>query len=187
MLGTRRRSFGNLGGRLEGLDDVASIAAWANHQYDPRLSWKDIAWIREAWGGKLVLKGILDPEDARMAADAGADAIVVSNHGGRQLDGARSTISALPGIVAAVGERIEVHLDGGIRSGQDVLKALALGAKGTYIGRAFLYGLGAGGRAGVTRALEIIRDELDVSMALCGRRDVRSLDCDILDRPVVAP
>ena len=155
--------FGNIVGRVGDVEDIASLAAWTNDQFDPRLSWSDVAWIRENWGGKLILKGILDPEDARMAADTGADALIVSNHGGRQLDGARSSISALPRIVEAVGDRIEVHLDGGIRSGQDVLKAVALGAKGTYIGRAFLYGLGAGGKAGVTRALEIIRNEMDVT------------------------
>jgi L-lactate dehydrogenase (cytochrome) len=181
MLRTPRRTFGNIVGHASGVGDLGSLAEWTNHQFDPRLSWKDVAWVKDAWGGKLILKGILDPEDARMAADTGADAIVVSNHGGRQLDGARSAISALPGIVEAVGDRIEVHMDGGIRSGQDVLKALALGAKGTYIGRAFLYGLGAGGRAGVIRALDIIHRELDISMALCGRRDVRTIDADILD------
>jgi L-lactate dehydrogenase (cytochrome) len=182
MLGTKRRTFGNIVGHAKGVGDLSSLASWTDEQFDPRLSWEDVAWVKEAWGGKLILKGILDPEDARMAADTGADAIIVSNHGGRQLDGARSAISALPGIVEAVGDKVEVHLDGGIRSGQDVLKALAWGAKGTYIGRAFLYGLGAGGRAGVTRALEIIARELDVTMALCGRRDVRTIDADVLDR-----
>jgi L-lactate dehydrogenase (cytochrome) len=182
MLGTRRRSFGNIVGHASNVGDLASLASWTSEQFDPRLSWKDVEWIKERWGGKLILKGILDPEDARMAAETGADAIIVSNHGGRQLDGARSSIAALPGIVEAVGDRIEVHMDGGIRSGQDVLKAVALGAKGVYIGRPFLYGLGAGGRAGVTRVLEIIRRELDVTMALCGRRDIRDIDRDILDR-----
>jgi L-lactate dehydrogenase (cytochrome) len=182
MLLTPRRTFGNIVGRVGNADDLASLSAWTDHQFDPRLSWKDVGWIKQHWGGKLILKGILDPDDARMAADTGADAIIVSNHGGRQLDGARSSISALPAIVEAVGDRIEVHLDGGIRSGQDVLKAMALGARGTFIGRAFLWGLGAGGRAGVTRALEIIRRELDISMALCGRRDIREIDASILDR-----
>ncbi len=182
MLGTQRRGFGNIVGHVKDVSDLSSLAAWTNEQFDPRLSWDDVAWIKEKWGGKLILKGILDPEDAAMAAETGADAIVVSNHGGRQLDGARSTIQALPAIVDTVGDRIEVHLDGGIRSGQDVLRALALGAKGTYIGRAFLYGLGAGGREGVTRALEIIAREMDITMALCGRRDVRTIDAAILDR-----
>ncbi|MFD2252328.1 L-lactate dehydrogenase (cytochrome) [Pseudochelatococcus lubricantis] len=182
MLGTKNRTFGNIVGHARNVGDISSLSAWTAEQFDPRLSWADVAWIKEKWGGKLILKGILDPEDARMAADTGADAIIVSNHGGRQLDGARSSISALPAIVEAVGDRIEVHMDGGVRSGQDVLKAVALGAKGVWIGRPFLYGLGAGGRAGVTRALEIIRHELDVSMALCGRRDIRTVDADIIDR-----
>ncbi|MFO1144310.1 MAG: alpha-hydroxy acid oxidase [Amaricoccus sp.] len=182
MLGTKRRTFGNIVGRVGHGEDIASLADWTNHQFDPRLSWSDVAWVRENWGGKLILKGILDPEDARRAVDTGADALIVSNHGGRQLDGARSSISALPGIVAAVDDGIEVHLDGGIRSGQDVLKAVAIGAKGTYIGRAFLWGLGAGGKAGVTRALEIIHRELDITMALCGKRDIRDVGPDILDR-----
>ncbi len=182
MLGTPRRGFGNIVGHVKGVGDISSLSSWTNEQFDPRLSWNDVDWIRERWGGKLILKGILDPEDARMAADRGADALIVSNHGGRQLDGARSSISALPGIVEAVGDKIEVHVDGGIRSGQDVLKAVALGAKAAWIGRAFLYGLGAGGRAGVTRALEIIRRELDISMALCGKRDIRDVGPEILDR-----
>ncbi|WP_281353065.1 alpha-hydroxy acid oxidase [Aureimonas leprariae] len=181
MLGTKRRSFGNIVGHAKNVSDLSSLSSWTAEQFDPKLSWDDVAWIKREWGGKLILKGILDSEDARAAADTGADAIIVSNHGGRQLDGARSSISMLPRIVDAVGDRIEVHLDGGIRSGQDVLKALALGAKGTYIGRPFLYGLGAGGQDGVTRALEIIRTELDVTMALCGRRDVRDIDRSILD------
>ena len=146
MLGTQRRSFGNIVGHAKNVSNLASLSSWTDEQFDPRLSWDDVAWIKERWGGKLILKGILDPEDAREAADTGADAIIVSNHGGRQLDGAPSSIEVLPGIVEAVGDRIEVHLDGGIRSGQDVLKALCLGAKGTYIGRPFLYGLGADGR-----------------------------------------
>ena len=175
MLGTPRRFFGNIVGHAKGVEDPASLLNWTNEQFDPKLDWSKIARIRDQWGGKLILKGILDAEDARMAADFGADAIVVSNHGGRQLDGALSTIRMLPSILAAVGDRTEVFLDSGIRSGQDVLKALALGATGTMIGRAFIYGLGAMGEAGVTAALEIIRKELDTSMALCGERDVKAL------------
>lgn len=182
MLQTKRRSFGNIVGHAQNVGDLSSLSSWTAEQFDPRLSWEDVAWIKQLWGGKLILKGILDPDDAKLAIDTGADAIIVSNHGGRQLDGARSSISALPGIVEAVAGQIEVHLDGGIRSGQDVLKAIALGAKGTYIGRPFLYGLGAGGRDGVTRALEIIRRELDISMALCGRRDIGTIGPEILDR-----
>ncbi|MFT3973831.1 MAG: alpha-hydroxy acid oxidase [Amaricoccus sp.] len=182
MLQTKRRTFGNIVGHASNVGDLSSLSSWTAEQFDPRLSWEDVAWIKSLWGGKLILKGILDPEDAKMAIGTGADAIVVSNHGGRQLDGARSSISALPGIVAAVDGQIEVHLDGGIRSGQDVLKAVALGATGTYIGRPFLYGLGAGGREGVARVLEIIRRELDITMALCGRRDIRTIGPDILDR-----
>ncbi|QBX35052.1 alpha-hydroxy-acid oxidizing protein [Paracoccus liaowanqingii] len=172
MLGTKRRAFGNIVGHAKGVGDTGSLMSWIAEQFDERLDWDKIAAIRDMWGGKLILKGILDPEDARIAADFGADAIVVSNHGGRQLDGALSSIRMLPHIVEAVGDRVEVHMDGGIRSGQDVLKALALGAHGTWIGRAWLHGLGAMGEAGVTRALEIIRKELDTSMALCGERDL---------------
>ncbi|MGO7206430.1 alpha-hydroxy acid oxidase, partial [Rhizobium ruizarguesonis] len=153
---------------------------WTHEQFDPRLSWADVAWIKEQWGGPLIIKGILDPEDAKAAVDTGADAIVVSNHGGRQLDGAPSSISMLPKIVDAVGDRIEVHLDGGIRSGQDVLKAVALGAKGTYIGRPFLYGLGAMGKEGVSLALGIIRKEMDITMALCGKRDINDVNSSII-------
>ncbi|MGV6873050.1 alpha-hydroxy acid oxidase [Pseudochelatococcus sp. B33] len=182
MLRTRNRTFGNIVGHVQNVTDVSSLSSWTAEQFDPRLSWQDVAWIREKWDGKLILKGILDPEDARMAAATGADAIIVSNHGGRQLDGARSSISALPAIVEAVGDRVEIHMDGGVRSGQDVLKAIALGARGVWIGRPFLYGLAAGGQAGVTRALEIIARELDISMALCGRRDIRTVGADILDR-----
>lgn len=182
MLRTQNRTFGNIVGHAENVGDLSSLSSWTAEQFDPRLSWADVAWIKERWGGKLILKGILDPDDARMALDTGADAIIVSNHGGRQLDGARSSISALPAIVEAMDGRMEVHLDGGIRSGQDVLKALALGAKGTYIGRPFLYGLGAGGREGVARVLEILRRELDITMALCGRRELRGIDEGILDR-----
>ncbi len=156
--------------------DLSSLSTWTAEQFDPRLSWNDVAWIKERWGGKLIIKGILDVEDAKLAVTTGADAIIVSNHGGRQLDGAPSSISVLADIVDAVGDKIEVLFDGGIRSGQDVLKALAIGAKGTFIGRAFLYGLGAGGKQGVTEALEIIRKELDTTMALCGERDVKNLD-----------
>ncbi|HHW2007790.1 TPA: L-lactate dehydrogenase LldA [Pseudomonas aeruginosa] len=180
MLGTRRRGFGNIVGHVKGVDDMGSLSEWTARQFDPRLNWGDVEWIKRRWGGKLVLKGILDAEDARLAADSGADALVVSNHGGRQLDGAPSTISALPAIVEAVGERIEVWLDSGIRSGQDVLKAIALGARGTMIGRPYLYGLGALGQAGVTRALEIIARELDLTMAFCGHTDIREVGRDIL-------
>ncbi len=180
MLGTRRRTFRNIAGHAKGVSDLSSLASWTAEQFDPQLSWKDVEWIKQRWGGKLIIKGILDAEDARMAAATGADAIVVSNHGGRQLDGAPSSISVLPEIVEAVGERIEVHFDGGIRSGQDVLKALCLGAKGTYIGRPFLYGLGAGGKKGVLRALEIIRKELDVTLALCGKRSIADVGPELL-------
>jgi L-lactate dehydrogenase (cytochrome) len=180
MLQTKRRSFGNIVGHAKNVSDLSSLSVWTAEQFDPRLSWDDVVWIKELWGGPLILKGILDVEDAKMAARTGADAIIVSNHGGRQLDGAPSSISMLPKIVDAVGDRIEVHLDGGIRSGQDVLKAIALGAKGTYIGRPFLYGLGAGGKAGVTLALDIIRKELDITMALCGKRDIRDISRDVI-------
>ena len=180
MLGTRRREFGNIVGHVKGVDDMASLGAWTQNQFDPALSWEDVDWIRDRWGGKLILKGILDAEDARLAVRTGADAIVVSNHGGRQLDGAPSSIAALPPIVDAVGGDIEVHMDGGIRGGQDVVRALALGAKGTYIGRPFLYGLGARGERGVTECLEIIRNELDLTMAFCGLTDVNRIDADIL-------
>ncbi|MBC8791884.1 MAG: L-lactate dehydrogenase [Tagaea sp. CACIAM 22H2] len=176
MLGTKRRFFGNIVGHVTGVDDVSSLSSWTAQQFDPTLSWADVAWVKERWGGKLILKGIQDIEDAKLAAASGADALIVSNHGGRQLDGAISSIAALAPIVDAVGDKIEVHMDGGIRSGQDVLKAIAIGAKGTYIGRAFLYGLGAMGEAGVTKALEIIRKELDITMAFCGKTDVRTLD-----------
>ncbi len=175
MLGTRRRDFGNIVGHAKGVGDMSSLASWTNEQFDPQLDWSKVARLRDKWGGKFILKGILDVEDAKMAADFGADAIIVSNHGGRQLDGALSAIRMLGPIVEAVGDRIEVQFDGGIRSGQDVLKALALGARGTYIGRAFVYGLGAMGEAGVTKALEVIHRELDITMALCGERDVADL------------
>ncbi|MCA1490783.1 alpha-hydroxy acid oxidase [Sinorhizobium alkalisoli] len=180
MLGTSRRTFRNIVGHAKSVTDLSSLSAWTAEQFDPQLSWKDVEWIKERWGGPLILKGILDPEDAKMAAKTGADAIIVSNHGGRQLDGAPSSISMLPRIVDAVGHQIEVHLDGGIRSGQDVLKAIALGAKGTYIGRPFLYGLGALGREGVTLALEIIRKEMDITMALCGKRLLTEVGRDVI-------
>jgi len=179
MLGTQRRTFGNIVGHVKGVADMSSLGSWTADQFDPALSWADVEWIKKRWGGKLILKGILDAEDARLAADTGADALIVSNHGGRQLDGALSSIEALPGIVDAVGSRIEVWLDGGIRSGQDVLKAVALGAKGTMLGRAFIYGLGAMGEAGVTKALQVIAKELDTTMAFCGRTDIRRLDSTI--------
>ncbi|SCK43308.1 L-lactate dehydrogenase (cytochrome) [Variovorax sp. HW608] len=181
MLGTRRRTFGNIVGHAKGVGDLSSLSSWTAEQFDPALSWADVERIKKRWGGKLVLKGIMDAEDARLAAASGADALIVSNHGGRQLDGAPSTIEALPAIVEAIGSQpIEVWLDSGVRSGQDVLKALALGARGTMIGRAFLYGLGALGQAGVTRALEIIHKELDVTMAFCGHTDIRNVDRSIL-------
>ncbi len=180
MAGTRRHTFGNLVGHVQAVSDMNSLAAWTNEQFDPRLSWADIAWVKEQWGGKLILKGIQDVEDARLAVASGADAIVVSNHGGRQLDGAQSSIEALPAIVAAVGSDIEVWMDGGIRSGQDVLKAWALGARGTLIGRAMVYGLGAMGEAGVTKALEVIHKELDITMAFCGHTSIQNVDRSIL-------
>ncbi|NML72866.1 alpha-hydroxy-acid oxidizing protein [Rhizobium sp. S-51] len=180
MLQTNRRTFRNIHGHAKSVTDLASLNAWTVEQFDPQLSWKDVEWIKERWGGKLIIKGILDTEDAKMAAATGADAIVVSNHGGRQLDGAHSSIAMLPRIVDAVGDKIEVHLDGGIRSGQDVLKAVALGARGTYIGRPFLYGLGAMGKPGVTKALEIIAREMDTTMALCGKRSISDITGDII-------
>jgi L-lactate dehydrogenase (cytochrome) len=180
MLGTKRRTFGNIVGHAKGVGDLSSLSSWTAEQFDPALSWNDVERIKKRWGGKLILKGIMDADDARLAAASGADALIVSNHGGRQLDGAPSTIEALPSIVEAAGSRIEVWLDSGIRSGQDVLKALALGARGTMIGRAFLYGLGAMGQAGVTKALEIIHKELDVTMAFCGHTDIRGVDRSIL-------
>lgn len=180
VLTSRRKSFGNLEGRIRGADSLATLSQWIAGQFDPTLSWKDVAWVKGLWGGKLVLKGILDPEDAKTAVSLGADAIVVSNHGGRQLDGTVSSIRALPEIAQAVGGRTEILLDGGIRTGQSVLKALALGAQGVMIGRAYIYGLGAMGEAGVTAALDIIRKELDVTMALCGLKDVREAGPAIL-------
>ena len=180
VLRGKRKSFGNLEGRIPDAKSLTTLSQWVAGQFDPTLSWKDVEWVKNLWGGKLVLKGILDAEDAKIAAQSGADAIVVSNHGGRQLDGTMSSIRALPEVVDAVGELIEVWFDGGIRGGQDVLKALALGARATLIGRAFAYGLGAMGEAGVTRALEIIQRELDVTMALCGLRNVREANRAIL-------
>lgn len=180
MLGTHRRQFGNIVGHVTGVENMSSLSSWTAQQFDPALNWGDVAWIKERWGGKLILKGIQDVEDARMAVKSGADALIVSNHGGRQLDGAQSSIEALPAIVAEVGSQIEVHMDGGVRSGQDVLKAMALGAKGTYIGRSFLYGLGAMGEEGVSKALEIIHKELDLSMAFCGRTQMAQVDRSIL-------
>ena len=180
MAGTRRHTFRNLVGHVKGVSDMASLAAWTNEQFDPRLSWADVAWVKQQWGGKLILKGIMDVEDAKLAVQHGADAIVVSNHGGRQLDGAPSSIDALPAIVAAVGHQTEVWMDGGIRSGQDVLKAWALGARGTMIGRAMVYGLGAMGEAGVTKALQILHKELDVTMAFCGHTQLVNVDRSIL-------
>src|SRR5258706_6636640 len=180
MMGTRRRTFGNIVGHAKGVADMSSLSTWTAEQFDPRLSWADVEWIKKRWGGKLILKGIMDAEDARLAADSGADALIVSNHGGRQLDGAPSSIRALPAIAEAVGSRIEVWMDGGIRSGQDVLKAVGLGARGTLIWRAFVYGLGAMGEAGVARRLAVNRNELDLTMAFCGHTDIRKVDRGIL-------
>jgi L-lactate dehydrogenase (cytochrome) len=180
MLQTKRRSFGNIVGHATGVSNPASLSSWTAEAFDPTLDWDRIKQLMDMWGGKVVLKGILDVEDAQKAADLGADAIIVSNHGGRQLDGALSSIKMLEPIVQAVGDKVEIWMDGGIRSGQDVLKALALGAKGTMIGRAWIYGLGAMGEAGVTRSLEVIHNELDISMALCGRRNIDGVDRDIL-------
>jgi L-lactate dehydrogenase (cytochrome) len=180
MLGTQRRGFGNIVGHVKGVENMGSLSEWTAKQFDPALSSDDVEWIKNRWGGKLIIKGIQDVEDARLAVNSGADAMIVSNHGGRQLDGAPSSISALPAIVDAVGKDIEVHMDGGIRSGQDVLKARALGARGTYIGRAFLYGLGAMGEEGVTKALEIIHKELDLTMAFCGHTNIETVDKGIL-------
>ncbi|WP_284615185.1 alpha-hydroxy acid oxidase [Aquabacterium humicola] len=180
MAGTKRRQFGNIVGHVEGVNDMSSLSEWTAQQFDPTLNWGDVEWIKKHWGGKLILKGIQDVEDAKLAVASGADALIVSNHGGRQLDGAQSSIGALPAIVDAVGSQIEVHMDGGVRSGQDVLKARALGARGCYIGRAFIYGLGAMGEAGVTKALEVIHKELDLTMAFCGRTQIEQVDKSIL-------
>lgn len=186
MLKTQRRTFRNIDGHAKGVSDLSSLSAWTAEQFDPKLNWQDVEWIKNKWGGPLILKGILDTDDAHKAAESGADALIVSNHGGRQLDGASSTISILPEIINAVGSKIEVHLDGGIRSGQDVLKALALGAKGTYIGRPFLYGLGANGKQGVRQVLDIIAKELDITMALCGKQKVTDLDESVIYKPQIS-
>ncbi len=180
MLGTKRKQFGNIVGHVKGIENMGSLSEWTAKQFDETLNWGDVEWIKKRWGGKIILKGIQDAEDAKLAVNSGADALIVSNHGGRQLDGAQSSIGALPAIVQAVGSQIEVHMDGGIRSGQDVIKAIALGAKGTYIGRSFLYGLGAMGEAGVTKALQIIHKELDLTMAFCGHTNIRTVDKSIL-------
>ena len=186
MAHTKRRQFGNIVGHVKGIKDTSDLATWTTEQFDPTLDWDDVARIKERWGGKVILKGIMEPEDARLAVASGADALIVSNHGGRQLDGAPSTITMLPEIVDAVGDDIEVHFDSGIRSGQDVLRAWALGARGTYIGRAFLYGLGAAGEAGVTKTLQVIHKELDLSMAFCGHTKIVDVDREIL-RPGTYP
>jgi L-lactate dehydrogenase (cytochrome) len=186
MLGTKRRAFGNIVGHVKGVSDLSNLGAWTAQQFDPRLNWGDVEWIKKRWGGKLILKGIQDVEDAKLAVASGADALIVSNHGGRQLDGAQSSIEALPAIAAAVGSQIEVHMDGGIRSGQDVLKAWALGARGTYIGRAMVWGVGAMGEAGVTKALSIIHNELELTMAFCGHTRITTVDRSIL-LPGTAP
>ena len=183
MLGTKRRNFGNIVGHVKGLDNMTNLAQWTVSQFDPTLDWDDVQWIKDQWGGKLVLKGIMDADDAELAVKSGADALIVSNHGGRQLDGAAASLDVLPEIVDRVGDDIEVWMDGGIRSGQDVIKATALGAKGTMIGRAFLYGLGAMGAAGVTRCLEVISNELDLTMAFCGLKDIKLVDESIIWRP----
>ena len=180
MLGTKRHGFGNIIGHVKGVENMGSLSEWTAKQFDPALNWGDVEWIKKRWGGKIILKGIQDVEDARLGVNSGADALIVSNHGGRQLDGAESSIRALPAIVDAVSKQIEVHMDGGIRSGQDVLKARALGAQGTYIGRSFLYGLGAMGEAGVDKVLEIIHKELDLTMAFCGHTNIETVDKSIL-------
>ena len=180
MLGTKRHGFGNIIGHVKGVENMGSLSEWTAKQFDPALNWNDVEWIKKRWGGKIILKGIQDVEDARLGVNSGADALIVSNHGGRQLDGAESSIRALPAIVDAVGKQIEVLMDGGIRSGQDVLKARALGAQGTFIGRAFLYGLGAMGEAGVDKVLEIIHKELDLTMAFCGHTNIKTVDKGIL-------
>ncbi len=186
MAGTKRRAFRNIVGHVEGVNDMSSLSEWTARQFDPRLNWSDVEWIKRRWGGKLILKGIQDVEDARIAVETGADALIVSNHGGRQLDGAESSIRALPAVVDAVGSKIEVHMDGGIRSGQDVFKAWALGARGVYIGRAMVYAIGAMGEAGLTKALEIIRNELDLTMAFCGKTRLTDVGPDVI-LPGTAP
>jgi L-lactate dehydrogenase (cytochrome) len=182
ILKGKRKTFGNLAGHLRGMDDVISLAQWTNTQFDASLNWKDVEWVRSLWSGKLIIKGILDVEDAQAAAKTGASALVVSNHGGRQLDGAPSSISMLPRILDAVGAQVEVMFDGGVRSGQDLFRALALGARSCLIGRAYVYGLGAGGEAGVSKAIEIIGKELDITMALTGTRSVKEIDRGVLEQ-----
>ena len=180
MLRTKRKSFGNIVGHVKGVNNVSSLMEWTANQFDLTLDWNAVAKIKKMWGGKLILKGILDVEDAKKAVQCGVDAIIVSNHGGRQLDGASSSIRILPDILEAVNADVEIHMDGGIRSGQDVLKAIAMGAKGTYIGRSYIYGLGAAGEAGVKKALEIIHKELDMTMALCGHNNINDLSTNNL-------
>ena len=181
MLHTKRRTFGNIVGHASGVSDTSSLSAWTSQQFDPALSWDDVAWIKDKWGGKIIIKGIMEPEDAHLAVKSGADALIVSNHGGRQLDGALPSIEALPAIVDAVGkDNIEIYLDSGVRSGQDVLRSVAMGARGVFIGRPFLYGLGAMGEAGVTKALEVIRNEADLTMAFCGLRNIKDVNKSIL-------
>ena len=181
MLHTKRRTFGNIVGHASGVSDTSSLSAWTSQQFDPALSWDDVAWIKDKWGGKIIIKGIMEPEDAHLAVKSGADALIVSNHGGRQLDGALPSIEALPAIVDAVGkDDIEIYLDSGVRSGQDVIRSVAMGARGVFIGRPFLYGLGALGEAGVTKALEVIRNEADLTMAFCGLRNIKDVNKSIL-------
>ena len=181
MLHTKRRTFGNIVGHASGVSDTSSLSAWTSQQFDPALSWDDVAWIKDKWGGKIIIKGIMEPEDARLAVKSGADALIVSNHGGRQLDGALPSIEALPAIVDAIGkDDIEIYLDSGVRSGQDVIRSVAMGARGVFIGRPFLYGLGAMGEAGVTKALEVIRNEADLTMAFCGLRNIKDVNKSIL-------
>ena len=180
MAQTKRRTFRNIVGHAKGVEDLSSLSSWTAEQFDPTLSWDDVAWIKERFGGPVILKGILDAADAKRSLDCGVDAIIVSNHGGRQLDGASSSIRMLPDIVEAVGDKVEVHVDGGIRSGQDILKAMCLGAKGTYVGRPYLYGLGTAGKAGVAKMFEILKTELDTTMALCGERKITEVSRDNL-------
>ena len=181
MLHTKRRTFGNIVGHASGVSDTSSLSAWTSQQFDPALSWDDVAWIKDKWGGKIIIKGIMEPEDARLAVKSGADALIVSNHGGRQLDGALPSIEALPAIGDAVGkDDIEIYLDSGVRSGQDVIRSVAMGARGVFIGRPFLYGLGALGEAGVTKALEVIYNEADLTMAFCGLRNIKDVNKSIL-------
>ena len=181
MLQTKRRTFGNIVGHASGVSDTSSLSAWTSQQFDPALSWDDVAWIKDKWGGKIIIKGIMEPEDARLAVKSGADALIVSNHGGRQLDGALPSIEALPAIVDAVSkDNIEIYLDSGVRSGQDVIRSVAMGARGVFIGRPFLYGLGALGEAGVTKALEVIYNEADLTMAFCGLRNIKDVNKSIL-------